>query len=482
MTFRKALLGLLCLGAALGSELRADEKAENCRKLYEGTLQHYKALAKFLPRNFVLHDQLPTHQFLKPHGDDCEISETSDVFQKVLSLHSQKIAVMLPLGRWAPLTQKSMINQVRAYFAQQGLDPQKQLVILDTQGQPQIMQQQLAQLVFTQHISVIVGGLTIAEAPVLTKWATQLRIPTIILNRKLEPPRNRFVFRVGPDQRELAQSLLAYTEGRGFKRVAVMMPQSSRDGVFVDALRANGKTEIIGPLVYNPFDYTSIDMAFKRLFHLNDDARKQELLDLVTEFKDKSKEEGVAFDPKGLMLPPQVDFDALLIVDHFKNVRHLAKSLHYYGVRGLPLLGIPKWRAPEIVEQDEENLRGAVFVDYVGSYNRLPYGITAPNVYDENFIEGASASRVDLELVVTHALSAAVKAIQGPRVARYSLYKRIEAAMPENKAFFGQGSSFRTDHEGNWPTFLFSLQKGKLAAIGQNLGRRKPPVVTSKPL
>lgn len=473
---------ILALTFALSPNLASaqDDNAEpsrdgaTCKKIFHNSMQHYKALAKFLPKNYVLRDALPTHQLLKQRGDGCELLETMDLFQKVASLHSQKIAVMLPLSRWSPNTQRSMINQIKGYFAGQGLDPEKQLVIFDTQGQLQIMQQQLAQLVFTQHISAIVGGLTQAEAPVLTQWAIQLRIPTIILNRKFPAPRNRFVFRVGPDQRDLAQSLLSYAEGKGFKKIAVMMPQSSRDGTFAEALRSNGKTEIVGPLLYNAYDYSSIDMAFKRLFHLNDDSRKQELLDLITEFKEKSKAEGVAFDAKGLMLPPQVDIDALVIIDHFKNVSHLAKSLHFYGVKGLPLLGIPKWRAPEIVEQNEENLLGAVFVDYVGSYSRLPYGIQAPIIKDENFIEGQSAARVDLELVVTHAVAAASQALKGPRIGRVALYKRIESAVPEDRNFFGQERFFRTDHEGNWPTFLFAVQKGKLAAIGRNIGRRAP--------
>ena len=468
MTFSQGLKILLVTLNLSPSFVRAEEvesgKGKNsCIKIYQNSMQHYHALAKFLPKNYGLRDSLASHQFLKQKGDACELFESADLFQKVASLHSDKIAVMLPLSRWSPDTQRSMINQLKGYFVGQGLDPEKQLLILDTQGQIQIMQQQLAQLVFTQHISVIVGGLTQAEAPVLTKWATQLRIPTIILNRKSPAPRNRFVFRVGPDQSDLAHSLLAYAEGQGFKKIAVMMPQSSRDGSFAEALQANGKTEIVGPFLYNASDYSSIDHSFKRLFHLNDDSRKQELLDLINEQKERSKQEGVAFDPKGLMLPPKVDMDALVIIDHFKNVRHL------------PLLGIPKWRAPEIVDQDEENLRKAVFVDYVGSYERLPYGIQATTVMDENFIEGQSAARVDLELVVTHGLAAASQAIKGPRISRLALYKRIEAALPEDKSFFGPASFFRKDHEGNWPTFLFAVQKGKLAAIGKNLGLRPPP-------
>lgn len=440
---------------------------DNCKRIYENSMQHYKALSRFLPPNYKLRDQLPTHQFLKLEGDGCTLMDTVELFQRVVSLHSQKIAIMLPFSRWPMSTQKALMTHIKAYVASKGMDPEKGIIWMDTNGQIQKMQEQLATLVFTQHISLIIGGMTLAEAPVLAKWADKLRIPAIVLNKKLEPPRSRYVFRLGPDNRQMALALLKHAESQGYKRIAVMMPQATRDGAFAEALLQNGKIETVGPLTYNPGDYSSIDQVFKRLFHLNDDARKPELLDLVNELKEKSKEEGVAFDPKGLMLPPQVDVDAIVIIDHFKNVRHIAKSLHFYGVRQVPLLGIPKWRAPELVDQAEENLNGAVFVDYIGSYKKLPYGIKADIVGDENMIEGSEASLVDLELVVNHAVAAAVEALKGPRTPRYALYKKIELLEPEDKAFFGAGTYFKGDHEGNWPNFLFTVNNGKVHAVNR---------------
>ncbi|MBC7530246.1 MAG: ABC transporter substrate-binding protein [Oligoflexus sp.] len=471
--------GLLALSLLLSNSLLAQDETGltpgSCQRIYENSMQYYKALGKFLPPNYKFRDQLPTHQFMKMEDDGCALMDTIDLYQRVVSLHSQKIAVMLPFSRWSQPMQKALMTQVKGYVASKGFDPEKTIVWLDTNGQIQKMQEHLANLVYTQHVSLIIGGLTIAEAPVLAKWGDRLRIPTIILNKKLEPPKSRYVFRLGPDHRQLARALLKHAEAQGYKKIAVMIPQTSRDGAFADAMMGNGKIEIVGPLIYNPGDYSSIDKVFKRLFHLNDDARKPELLDLVNELKDKSKEEGVAFDPKGLMLPPEIDVDAIVIIDHFKNVRHLAKSLHFYGVKRIPLLGIPKWRAPELVDQDEENLNGAVFVDYIGSYKRLPYGIKADIVNDENMVEGSEASLVDLELVVNHAVAAALQAFHGPRLPRYALYKRLEGISPEDKAFFGNVAFFNSDHEGNWPNFLFSVGGGKLQALNRSAITTKAP-------
>jgi len=481
--FLTAGLISLILSLSSFSSLHAEGEAlttpENCKRIYESSMQHYKALSLFLPPTYKYHDQLPSHQFLRLPDDGCSLIDTIDLFQRVVSLHSQKIAIMLPMDRWPKATQAALTTQIKSYVAAKGMDPEKNLIWIDTSGEVKKLQEHLATLVFTQHVSLVIGGITMSEAPVLAKWADRLRIPTIILNKKFPPPRSRYVFRLGPDNRSMAYSLLRYAMSKGYKKVAIMMPQSSRDGSFADALLNNGKVETVGPYVYNPADFASIDQVFKRLFHLNDEERKPELLDLINELKEKSKEEGVAFDPKGLMLPPQIDVDALVIIDHFKNVRHLAKSLHFYGVKQLPLLGFPKWRAPELVDQAEENLNGAVFVDYIGSYRKLPYGIKADIVNDENMIEGSEASMVDVELVVNHAVAAAVHTLQGPRVPRYTLYKRMELAESEDKEFFGAGPIFKSDHEGNWPSFLFSIGDGKLQALNRTSAKPKPE--TPKP-
>ncbi len=476
---KKSFYGsLLALLLAASPGLFAEDiptTPENCKRIYDSSMQYYKALGLYLPPQYKYHDQLPSHQFLKLPDDGCSLIDTIDLYQRVVSLHSQKIAIMLPMNRWSKPTQNILMAQIKGYVASKGLDPEKTIIWLDTAGQLQRMQEQLAALVFTQHVSMIIGGMTLAEAPVLSKWADRLRIPAIILNKKFASPRSRYIFRLGPDNRQMAFSLLKYVMSKGYKKIAIMMPQTSRDGSFADALLNNGKVETVGPLVYNPADFSSIDQVFKRLFHLNDEARKPELLDLINEMKDKSKEEGVAFDPKGLMLPPLVDVDALVIIDHFKNVRHLAKSLHFYGVKQLPLLGIPKWRAPELVDQAEENLNGAVFVDYVGSYKKLPYGIKADIVNDENMIEGSEASMVDIELVVNHAVAAAVETLLGPRIPRFSLYKRLELVEPTDKEFFGAGPIFKMDHEGNWPNFLFSIRNGRLEAMNRTVPRLRAP-------
>ncbi len=486
-TILRAALLALSLSAPLLAQTPADPSADasaaaqpsagspdSCKRIWDISMKYYRMLASYLPPSFKLYDQLPSHQFLKLKGDGCDQPGTTSLYTKVVSVHSQRIGVLLPFGRWSSSTQKNLLAWLKEYVRSQGLDPEKNVIWLDTGGKVQTMQEQLAQLVYVQHVSSVIGGLTVAEAPVLAKWADHLRIPTIVLNKKFDPPNSKFVFRLGPDTKQLARSLMSHAAAKGYKRIAIIMPQSSRDGTFADAIRADapGKFETVGPFFYSTNDFNSIDQIFRKLFHINDDSRRQEMLDLITDLKEKAKKEGVSFDSKGLMLPPVVDIDALVIIDNFKDVRHIAKTLNFYGVSKLPLLGIPKWRAPELVDQDEPNLVGAVFVDYIGSYRSLPYGIRGDYVGDENFVEGAEASLIDLKLVVTHALAAALETVKGPRIARYALAKRIENAVPQDKTFFRSSTIFAKNHEAYWPSYLFTVSPGHIQSLSEPVAVR----------
>ena len=446
--------------------------SNDCRSIYQSTMQYYQKLAQYLPKGFEKQNQTPSHQILSMNEASCSNPDTMQIFQRVLSVHGGKIGVLLPLSQWSKTTQERVIRQIKSYVSAQGFDAEKMLVWYDTAGKLGIQQSQLAQLVFKHQVSIVIGGITQGEAHALSQWGHALRLPTIVLNRRQKAPLSRYVFRVGPNAAELASALARHAEAQGYKRIAVMIPQNSKDGNFADAFQ--GKFETLGPYIYNPYDFSSIEQQFRTMFRINDESRAEEKMALLESLKEQAKTEGVAFDSRSLMLPPEVDFDALLIVDHFKNVKHLAKSLSYFGVKRLPLLGIPKWRAPEIIEKTEDNLRGAVFVDFVGSYNQLPYGIQADLVYNENFAEGSEASAIDIQIVLSHAMDAAVQALKvAPRQPRHALVKGLETAAPRDPSFFGQARIFRPNHENYWPQFLYSVGNGNLQAL--SLPRTKSP-------
>lgn len=438
---------------------------ERCQQLFRDIAVPYQALGRLLPLTFRPAPNVATHQLLHLKIEQCQSRETIGILEKSLQLHGGKVAILLPLSQWPLALRQSIVAQVNGLVQGLGLDPLRKLIWVDTAAQPGGLEAQLAPLVFLHHAAMFIGGITQGEAQILSRWSERLQIPTIVLNRRLPPQRSKQLFYLGPDPRLLASSLTRHALSRGIRKVAILMPQSSRDGPLVDHFIAQAqhlRLNISGPYLYNPNDFESIDTVLRKIFHIDPAARSEEQLELVRHLKDKAQQEGVAFDPRNAVLPAQLDVDAIFIVDHFKNVRHLAKAFAYYGVKRLPLLGIPKWRAFELVDASEDILRGSVFVDYVGSYKKLPYRIAATPMGSEFFVPSSEVDTIDLKLLVSHAVYAAQQALSGKREARPQLYKRLEAARPPQGEFFAVPTIFRRDHLSYWPSFLFAVGEGSV--------------------
>jgi len=473
MPVRFILLLLTCLSLPLAAQNAAEQSAvsddsELCSKLFARTVMAFQELNRKLPPNAMVPTNSPLVPLLGLHAEDCQQPGTMELIEKALSSHSGKVAILLPFSKMPKTAGQDVLRSVHEWMKSKGLSPGRLIIWRDTEGNRDKLERQMAQMVWLHGVSIIIGGLFQSEAPFLTQWADRLRIPSIILNRRPEGPASKYTFYMGPDYRLLASGLTRYALSRNMKRIAILAPQFSQDSALIAAFQSQAqhlRMQITGPLIYNPADYTSIDGLLRKLLHIDDESRNQELLDLVNKTKEEAAQLGVPFDPKSLVLPPVIDVDAILIADHFKNVRHLSKTLAFYGVRRLPLLGIPKWRAYELIEPADENLVGSVFVDYLGSYKQLPYGIQAPTVDKEYFAEGPVAGSVDLRLVVHHALFSALQALSGPRNPRYALYKKLEITAGPRESFLSGPQIFRADHSANWPTFLFGVGSGSISIM-----------------
>jgi hypothetical protein len=473
MPVRFIILLLSCLCLPLAAQNAAEqsvvsEDSQLCSKVFAKTVVAFQELNRKLPPNAAVPPNSPLVPLLGLHVEDCNQADTMELIEKALSSHSGKVAILLPFSRIPKTAGQELVRSVHEWMKSKGLNPERLIIWRDTEGNRHQLERQMAQMIWLDGVSLIIGGLFQSEVPLITQWAERLRIPSIILNRRPEGPASKYAFYMGPDYRLLASGLTRYALSRNMKRIAILAPQFSQDSPLIAAFQSQAKhlqIETTGPLIYNPADYASIDGLLRKLFHIDDESRKQELLDLLNKSKQAAEQLGVPFDPTSLVLPPVIDVDAILIADHFKNVRHLSKTLAFYGVRRLPLLGIPKWRAYELIEPADENLVGSVFVDYLGSYKQLPYGIQAPTVDREYFAEGPIAGSVDLRLVVHHALFSALQAITGTRNPRYALYKKLETVAGPRESFLSGPRIFRADHSANWPIFLFGVGSGSISIL-----------------
>lgn len=455
-------------GSASEQSSVGGEEFGKCTQLFQSSVRYYQLLAQQLPRDFKRSPRLPTDSLLGLTASDCREDFVLKQINKALAAHSGRIALLLPLSTWPDAMRQAVIEQVNGMIRSRGADPAKILVWVDTYGTKQGFERGLAQMVFLHHPAALIGGLTQAEAPLLASWAHALKIPSIILNRRQEKPSSKYVFYLGPDLRLLASSLSRYAQHRGLRRITILMPQSSRDGVLVDHFLEQAKhlgLETDGPYLYQNHDFASMDGVLRKIFHIDDPARAEEQFNLLSRMKEKAEKEGVPFDSRSVVLPPEIDTNAIFIVDHFKNVRHLARIMNFYGVRRLPLLGIPKWRAFELLDKSEDILQGAVFVDYIGQYQDLPYRIHSESWQNESFIRPTEVGAVDIKLLLSHAVYAADQAIAGPQAPRFALFRRLESSRPPPGNFFKGPTIFRSNHLAYWPSFTFSLGESSLQLL-----------------
>ncbi|MCX6128541.1 MAG: ABC transporter substrate-binding protein [Proteobacteria bacterium] len=439
-----------------------------CNRLFKSTVKAYQELSQFLNSTSMLPINSSVTALMGLKNEDCSQSGTMARIERALSQHSGKIALLLPLSRLPKAEGQELIKQVQLWLQSRGTQSDRLLIWRDTGGSKEKLQTQLAQVVIQERVALIIGGLMLQETPVLAQWADRLRIPTILLNRKPEGQNSRYAFYMNPDTQQLASAMSHFALSRKLQRIAILEPQFSRDLGLIATFQAQSAQlglQILGPSVYNPADYSSIDGILRKMFHIDDDSRKEELLELIKTRREQAKEEGVSFDPKKVMLPAIVDIDAMVIADHFKNVRHISKAISSYGVKHVQLIGIPRWRAYDIVDPPDENLIGAVFVDQIGSYKQMPYGIQVPLVNSEFFAQSAEAGPADLKLMLYHAIYTALQVVGGTRAPRFALYKNLETMKGPQQGFLNLPQVFRPNHVAYWPSFLFSIGSGSISLI-----------------
>ncbi len=306
MPVRFMLFLLACLSWPLLAQNNAAEQSavsddsELCLKVFQKTVVAFQELNRKLPPNAIVPQNSPLLPLLGLQPDDCGQTGTMALIEKALGQHSGRVALLLPFSRMPKSAGQELLRSVHEWMQSKGLSPGRLIIWRDTEGKREKFERQLAQVIWQHGASIIIGGLFQSEAPYLTQWADRLRVPAVILNRKPEGPASKYTFYMGPDYRLLASGLTRYALSRNMKRIAIMSPQFSHDEALVAAFLAQAQhlqIQVTGPLIYNPADYASIDGILRKLFHIDDETRNQELLDLVNKSKEAAEELGVPFDP-----------------------------------------------------------------------------------------------------------------------------------------------------------------------------------------
>lgn len=401
--------------------------------------------------------------------EDGPRKEVTEVLSKLLNQHTGKIGVLLPLAS-KPIT-RNILRGIEAAVKNAHLEPQTTLVSLDTQGNSQKIEALLAQLLYRDQVSVVIGGFDSNDVEILRQWSAKLVVPVFILNepvasKPMPAGQAPLVYYSHPTEQGLAKALVTANERYRHKKISIMRPNDQHADRLVQnyeqLAKATGMT-VMHSVVYDPRRIDQMESAARKLFKLETTDRRDELKRLYEQAKEHAAATGQPFNAKMVALQPVVEQDAVFIADDFRTVRHMAKVFTYLGVRKLPMFGGYEWRSEGLVEPFDPLFSGSYFVDFMGSYLNLPQALRVPTTSSPYFIAPDQIEEVDFTTLGFRSTLTPLALIKHTETARRKLDKWIQRTTAKTTS---KEITFDENNVISWPTYLFEVtSQGKNGTI-----------------
>jgi ABC-type branched-subunit amino acid transport system substrate-binding protein len=294
------------------------------------------------------------------------------------------LGVVLPLsGRYATYGDLVRRGMDLALEMHKTSAPPVRLVYRDIGADPARSVAAVTELADSERVMAVLGPLTGTAAAAAAVQAQAERLPMLSLSqREGLPETGEFVFRNSLTSRLQARALARYAVlERGFTGFGILYPENllgqEMAHLFAEEVRKLGGLVVIS----EGYAETATDFGrqIKRLMGMNPDAPAE--INAVEAEKRKNS--------SGREFPP-VNFDALFIPDYADRIGMVAPQLAYYGIEGVPLLGINGWNSPELVRLAGRSVEGSVFVDGFFRYSPYPFVREFVDRYFEKYGEEPS--------------------------------------------------------------------------------------------
>ena len=348
----------------------------------------------------------PLVKIVKFQVNDCKNSATrQQVASNLRSIFTQprgRIGIILPMSGPSQKVGKLLLDGLKAALKDRGHQPEDTLVVIDSgkYGSSLATERALAELIFSYDLNAVIGGMATSSATVLDKWSRLLGLPTLLLTSRMKDQlTSEKSFSIYPSQERLAATLARTAMKKGVQRVAVFRSKEGKNSSLINQFRKTLIAEggqITHDLTYDGSDYDDLQRVVSAAFQINIEARAEEYAAQVEAERLLAEEEGTDFDIHKVILKPKVTFDAILLPDDFRTVRHFIKLFRYHGVDNIPLIGGHEWRSPALVAPFEPALNGSFFGDFIGTYDTLPKSLGVETFQSKYFVKSSDvlASRL----------------------------------------------------------------------------------------
>ncbi|MDP2310368.1 MAG: penicillin-binding protein activator [Pseudomonadota bacterium] len=280
------------------------------------------------------------------------------------------VAVLLPLTGNYALPAESLRAAIELGNKHAG--GTLRLAFFDTGGTAEKCVNALEQATLKQGASLVIGPLLKEESLECASTAQALRVPLLTLTSSEEVlSAGDQVYRAFPSTEQLVEALLAETfDVRAMKRYAIVNPTTpfgeNAARIFAEAVVARGGI-VPARAAYDP-EQKDFRVTAKALGKKDYKARSGEYEQLKRD-AERSKQ-----DPKKVVLPPLIDYDAIFIPDSYQRVALLASALAFEEFpvgrfkahrddASVVLLGLNAWNNDELARRGGTYVQDSIFVD-----------------------------------------------------------------------------------------------------------------------
>jgi len=304
--------------------------------------------------------------------------ELLQMIDERLEVRPNVIGCLLPLSGPFALYGQEVLNGLELGFDifqenEESLSSME-LVIRDTEGDPEIAIEAIKELTVKEKALVTIGPLISKVAEGVVEKAQELGMPIITLSQSdAITKKGEMVFQNCLNPEDQLRSLVNKVVGEmGLIRFAILYPANSYGKYFMNKLW--DKVESNGGVItaVESYDPKSTDFAveIKKMVGLfyprpkptieEEEEDKQQLEQKMEEpeAEGEVKEEEQDVEEE---LEPIVDFDAVFIPDSYERVGLIASQLAYHDVLGVTLLGTNLWNSPKLIDIAGRYVHGAIF-------------------------------------------------------------------------------------------------------------------------
>lgn len=296
--------------------------------------------------------------------------------RQILNRIAEEVAVrkgvlgcLLPLSGPFAIYGQEVLNGIQMGIGLFGSSPATrsiELLIEDTQGNPDIAANKVEDLVHRGRVMGIIGPLASRSALAAARKAQELGVPIITLTQRHGiTEEGDMVFRNAlTPAMEMDRLVSKAVNELGLVRFGILYPDSAYGrsllNLFWDRVdEAGGYVTAVESYGSELMDFSEEIKKMVGLYYPRPPSVSQKLLQARVAAFDAGVETGPYEDKKDP--EPVVEFDAVFIPDSFQKVVLIAPQFPFHHVFNIRFLGTSLWQSPALLDQGADYLQGAIF-------------------------------------------------------------------------------------------------------------------------